>query len=168
MLISAPLWVIRNSLPHYIELAGTCQVQISDSHENQFCLWGARPPVFKACGFSATPHTGFHPVTPRLSWLNRKAVQLRSFGRAKTSGGFPILRSFPCSGPQRAATAKAVSPFPNTSHIFLRWNDAHFLVPTANAVHLWFPLSPVPCPLSLLRASLNPKKEAEWHAQLSK
>jgi len=32
---------------------------------------------------------------------------------------------------QRAATAKAVSPFSGTLHISLRWNTAHFSIPTA-------------------------------------
>jgi len=41
--------------------------------------------------------------------------------------------------PQRAATAKAASPFFGTSHVSLRWNVATVSVPTAEAVLYWFP-----------------------------
>ena len=44
--------------------------------ENRLFMRGACPPGYKAFGFSATPHTGLRPVTPRLSWQLFSSITL--------------------------------------------------------------------------------------------
>ena len=61
--------------------------------------------------------------------------------RLERRGDFPFL---PRPHPQRATTVKAVSPFSNASHVYLRWNVATVSLRTASCGALLIPRSVLP------------------------